>query len=186
MAFDDKNIWVVHHEFFYAHDCIKLESQAWKKFDTFARQTFYTIDGRELPTLAVFIDSSDGNSSNTVKKFTTTWEKYHPIKGSSHAMSELYKKSVTGGYAQQILNVHEGKNTIRKLINFAISDEPELAPVRLHFSASLPHDYLEQVNSEILKPSGGRLQWRLKPGVKRNEALDCLRICNDSYSVCHW
>lgn len=134
----------------------------------------------------MFIDSSDGNSSNTVKKFTTIWEKYHPIKGSSHAMSELYKKSVTGGYAQQILNVHEGKNNIRKLINFAISDEPELAPVRLHFSASLPHDYLEQVNSEILKPAGGRLQWRLKPGVKRNEALDCLRICNDSYSVCHW
>ncbi|EPB3479038.1 terminase gpA endonuclease subunit [Escherichia coli] len=174
LAFDEKNVWVIHHEFFYAHDCIKLESKAWKDFDKFARQTFYSSDGRELPTLAVFIDSSDGNSSNTVKKFSATWEKYHPIKGSSHQMAELYKKSVTGGYSQQILNVHEGKNTIRKLINFAISDEPELAPVRIHFSASLPHDYMEQLNSEVLKPTGGRLQWRLKPGVKRNESLDCL------------
>ncbi|UAT36203.1 phage terminase large subunit family protein [Escherichia fergusonii] len=175
LVFSEKNIWVLHHEFFYAHDCIKLESPAWKDFDKFARQQFRTVDGREIPTLAVFVDSSDGNSSNTVKKFTARWGKYHPIKGSSHQMAELFKNSVTGGYRQQILNVHEGKTTIRKLLNFMIDEENKhLAPTQILFSDSLPHDYMEQLNSEILKPAGGRLQWRLKPGVKRNETLDCL------------
>lgn len=175
LGFDEKNIWVLHHEFFYAYDCIKIESPAWKDFDKFARQQFCTVDGREIPTLAVFVDSSDGNSSNTVKKFTARWGKYHPIKGSSHQMAELFKNSVTGGYRQQILNVHEGKTTVRKLLNFMTSEENKhLSPTQLLFSDSLPHDYMEQLNSEILKPAGGRLQWRLKPGVKRNETLDCL------------
>lgn len=175
LAFDEKNIWVLHHEFCYSHDCVKLESPAWKDFDKIARQQFSTVDGREIPTLAVFVDSSDGNSSNTVKKFTARWGKYHPIKGSSHQMAELFKNSVTGGYRQQILNVHEGKTTIRKLLNFMIDEENKhLAPTQILFSDSLPHDYMEQLNSEILKPAGGRLQWRLKPGVKRNETLDCL------------
>ncbi|MDV0678321.1 terminase gpA endonuclease subunit [Citrobacter freundii] len=174
LAFDEKNTWVVHHEYFYSHDCIKLESPAWAKFDQFARQQFKTSDGRTIPTLAVFVDSSDGNSSNTVKKFTARWGKYHPIKGSSHQMGELYKNSVTGGYRQQILNVHEGKMTVRKLLNFMVGENAHLAPTQLKFSDSLPHDYMDQLNSEVLKPAGGRLQWRLKPGVKRNETIDCL------------
>lgn len=55
-----------------------------------------------------------------------------------------------------------------------LSDEPDLAPTQLHFSASLPHDYFDQLTAEELKPRGGKLQWRLKQGQKRNESLDCL------------
>ncbi|MGR2854761.1 terminase [Erwinia sp. 1181_3] len=174
LAFDEKNAWVIAHEFVYGHDCTKIESPAWANLDKFCRQQFNTPSGRTIPTLAVFVDSSNGNATETVKRFTNRWVKYHPIKGSSSTTSPLFKKSTEAGYKLQILNVHEGKLAIRKLLNHKLSDEPELAPTQLHFSSSLPQDYFEQLTAEELKPRGGKLQWRLKQGIKRNEALDCL------------
>lgn len=174
IAFDEKNVWVLCHEFFYSHDCTKLEAAAWNELDKFCRQDFKTPQGRTVPTLAVFVDSSNGNATETVKRFTGRWAKYHPIKGSSSTTSPLFKRTTEAGYKLQILNVHEGKLTIRKLLNHMLSDEPQLAPTQLHFSSSLPHDYFEQLTAEELKPKGGKLQWRLKQGQKRNEALDCL------------
>ncbi|MDQ0629409.1 phage terminase large subunit GpA-like protein [Pantoea agglomerans] len=174
IAFDEKNIWVLDHSFHYGTDCTKIESEAYKKLDTFCRQQFKSTEGRNIPTLAVFIDSGNGNATDTVKKFTSRWSKYHPIKGSSSTTSPLFKKSTEAGYPLQILNVHEQKLTLRKWVNLAISDEPESATMMLHFSSSLPHDYFEQLSSEVLKPSGSKLVWKLKPGQKRNEALDCL------------
>lgn len=174
LGFDEKNIYVLGHEFFYGHDCTKIESQAWKDLDQFCRQDFRSVDGRIVPTLAVFVDSSNGNATDTVKKFTARWAKYHPIKGSSSTTSDLFKQSTQAGYKLQILNVHEQKNTIRKLLNLMLSTEAENAPIQLHFSSTLPSDYFEQLSAEELKPAGGKLVWRLKKGQKRNEALDCL------------
>ncbi|HHA1270823.1 TPA: terminase gpA endonuclease subunit [Enterobacter mori] len=174
LGFDEKNIYILGHEFFYGHDCTKIESQAWKDLDQFCRQDFRSVDGRIVPTLAVFVDSSNGNATDTVKKFTARWAKYHPIKGSSSTTSDLFKQSTQAGYKLQILNVHEQKNTIRKLLNLMLSTEAENAPIQLRFSSTLPSDYFEQLSSEELKPAGGKLVWRLKKGQKRNEALDCL------------
>ncbi|OFN64348.1 terminase [Enterobacter sp. HMSC055A11] len=174
LGFDEKNIYVLSHEFFYGHDCTKIESQAWKDLDQFCRQDFRSVDGRIVPTLAVFVDSSNGNATDTVKKFTARWAKYHPIKGSSSTTSDLFKQSTQAGYKLQILNVHEQKNTIRKLLNLMLSTEAENAPIQLRFSSTLPSDYFEQLSAEELKPAGGKLVWRLKKGQKRNEALDCL------------
>ncbi|MGR7397582.1 terminase gpA endonuclease subunit [Klebsiella aerogenes] len=174
LGFDEKKIYVLGHEFFYGHDCTKIESQAWKDLDQFCRQDFRSVDGRIVPTLAVFVDSSNGNATDTVKKFTARWAKYHPIKGSSSTTSDLFKQSTQAGYKLQILNVHEQKNTIRKLLNLMLSTEAENAPIQLRFSSTLPSDYFEQLSSEELKPAGGKLVWRLKKGQKRNEALDCL------------
>ncbi|MBL5901581.1 phage terminase large subunit family protein [Lelliottia amnigena] len=174
LGFDEKNIYVLGHEFFYGHDCTKIESQAWKDLDTFCRKDFRSIDGRIVPTLAVFVDSSNGNATDTVKKFTARWAKYHPIKGSSSTTGDLFKRSTQAGYELQILNVHDQKNTIRKLLNLMLSTEAENAPIQLRFSSTLPSDYFEQLSAEELKPAGGKLVWRLKKGQKRNEALDCL------------
>ncbi|UCT07443.1 terminase gpA endonuclease subunit [Enterobacter mori] len=174
LGFDEKKIYVLGHEFFYGHDCTKIESQAWKDLDHFCRQDFRSVDGRIVPTLAVFVDSSNGNATDTVKKFTARWAKYHPIKGSSSTTSDLFKQSTQAGYKLQILNVHEQKNSIRKLLNLMLSTEAENAPIQLRFSSTLPSDYFEQLSSEELKPAGGKLVWRLKKGQKRNEALDCL------------
>ncbi|AFE59043.1 hypothetical protein Q7S_14140 [Rahnella aquatilis HX2] len=174
LAFDEKNIWVLGHEFFYGHDCTKIESQAWADLDKFCKQQFKTNSGRDIPALAVFVDSSNGNATDTVKRFCTRWERYSPIKGASTTTCELFRTSTSAGYKLQVLNVHEGKTTIRKLLNMMISDDPSVSATQLHFSKSLPHDYFEQLNSEVLKPVNGRLQWRLKQGVSRNETLDCL------------
>ena len=142
--------------------------------DQFCRQDFSTVSGRIVPTLAVFIDSSNGNATSTVKTFTARWSKYHPIKGSSSTTGELFKTSTQAGYRLQILNVHDQKNTIRRLMNLMLSSEADNAPVKLRFSSTLPSEYFEQLSAEELKPAGGKLVWRLKKGQKRNEALDCL------------
>jgi len=174
LAFDEKNIFVLGHEFFYSHDCTKIEAPAWKDLDTFCRQDFSTVSGRTVPTLAVFVDSSNGNATDTVKKFTARWAKYHPVKGSSSTTGDLFKTSTQAGYQLQMLNVHDQKNTIRKLLNLMLSSEADNAPVHLRFSSNLPSDYFEQLSAEELRPAGGKLVWRLKKGQKRNEALDCL------------
>jgi len=174
LAFDEKNIYVQGHEFFYSHDCTKIEAPAWKDLDTFCRQDFSTVSGRTVPTLAVFVDSSNGNATDTVKKFTARWAKYHPVKGSSSTTGDLFKTSTQAGYQLQMLNVHDQKNTIRKLLNLMLSSEADNAPVHLRFSSNLPSDYFEQLSAEELRPAGGKLVWRLKKGQKRNEALDCL------------
>nr|WP_249932354.1 phage terminase large subunit family protein [Escherichia coli] len=33
LGFDEKNIYVLGHEFFYARDCTKIEATAWKDLD---------------------------------------------------------------------------------------------------------------------------------------------------------
>lgn len=49
IAFDEKNVWVLGHEFFYSHDCTKLEAAAWNELDKFCRQDFKTPQGRTVP-----------------------------------------------------------------------------------------------------------------------------------------
>jgi len=174
LTFDEKNIWVLDHRFFYGADTTKIEDEAWKKLDQYCRQEFKSETGRTIPTLSIFVDSGNGSATSTVYKFTARWSKYHPIKGSSSTTSPLFKKSTQDGYKLQILNVHEQKLTIRKWLNHAVSDEPEAATMQLHFSSSLPHDYFEQLASEVLKPFGSQLKWVKKPGQARNETLDTL------------
>jgi hypothetical protein len=46
-------------------------------------------------------------------------EIYKPIKGDGRTTIPLYKESTSGGYKFMLLNVNEGKNRIRKLLNAA-------------------------------------------------------------------
>lgn len=46
VGFDEKNIYVLGHEFFYYHDCTKIEAPAWKDLDQFCRQDFSSVLGR--------------------------------------------------------------------------------------------------------------------------------------------
>ncbi|WPO93732.1 terminase gpA endonuclease subunit [Buttiauxella sp. HR94] len=174
LGFDEKNVYVLGHEFFYGHDCTKIESPAWAELDVFCRQQFKTVSGRDTPTLAVFVDSSNGNATATVRTWVRKSSKYHSIKGRSTTTGELFKTSTEAKYPLLLLNVHEQKNNIRKLLNLMLSESPEDSPTQLRFSSSLPSDYFEQLSAEELKPAGGKLVWRLKKSQKRNEALDCL------------
>lgn len=175
MAFNENTQYVLAHEYFYGSDCTKIESPAYDELHTFCQQEFKTPSGRVVPLLSVFIDSSNGSATDTVKKWTRRNSKiYHAIKGASTTKGDLFKKSKTAGYELYILNVHEQKNTIRKTLNLMLT-EPEHSPLQLRFSSSLLNtDYAEQLVAEELKPAGGTLVWKLKKGKKRNESLDCL------------
>lgn len=174
LGFSEDTYYVLGHEIFYGENCTNLESPAWNQFDRFARQQFKSITGRNIPTLAVAVDSANGNATDTVRKFCSRWPKYFCIKGASTTNGELFTSSKKAGYELYILNVHEGKNKIRKLLNLMLSDNPENSPEQLRFSDSLVGDYMNQLNSEELKPHGGKLVWKLKKGESRNETLDCL------------
>jgi len=172
IAFNEKDVWVLCHVFHRSHDCTKDESPAWNELEEFCKQQFKTPSGRIIPTLACFVDS--GNATQTVYRFSSRWAKFSPIKGGKSIDADLFKQSTRGREKLVTLNTQAGKSTVRKLLNHLLSDDPDAAPTRLHFSSSLPFDYYEQLTAEELRPQGGRLMWLLKKGQKRNEALDCL------------
>ena len=172
IAFDEKNVWVLGHEIIRAHDCTKDESPAWNELEKFCKQQFSTVSGRPIPTLGCFVDS--GNATQTVYRFCSKWAKFHAIKGGNSTEAELFKESRSSHNRFLVLNTQRGKSTIRRLLNHMTSDTPEDSPTQLHFSASLPPNYFEQLTAEELRPRGGKLMWQPKKGSTRNETLDCI------------
>lgn len=172
-AFDEKNIWLVDWRALYAPDCTKIEAKAWTELSTYiTKSQFKTQDGRLIPLLATFVDSSNGSATNTVYRFCSSrGDRVHPIKGSSSPNDPLFVKSTKGGQKLILFNVNLAKTEVRKLINGALSEDENL-PMNLHFTDQLPDDWFIQLTSETLKRKGENLYWVLKPGQKRNEAID--------------
>ncbi|CAI1685405.1 Bacteriophage tail assembly protein [Serratia liquefaciens] len=173
MGISERELWVLGHRIFYSPDCTKIEAKAWTELENFITARFKTVTGRDCKVLSAFIDSSNGNATNTVYRFCTRNKLFHPIKGSSSLTSEMFKRSTAGGHQLYMLNVNDGKNEIRKLLNTAVSDDADDTPVRMRFTHDLPQDYFPQLTSEQLKRKGDGLRWVLKKGEKRNESLDC-------------
>jgi len=174
IGFSEKNVYVLDHRAFYAPDCTKPGAKAYTELDNFLNATLTTVSGRKVKVLGSFIDSSNGNATATIYRFSGARKNVMAIKGSSSATSDLFKQSRTGGHELLMLNVNEGKNTIRRLLNGAVSEDREEMPTQIHFTNDLPDDYFEQLTSEELKRKGDNLYWVLKKGFKRNETLDCL------------
>lgn len=174
IGFSEKNVYVLDHRAFYAPDCTKPGAKAYTELDNFLNATLTTVSGRKVKVLGSFIDSSNGNATATIYRFAGSRKNVVAIKGSSSVTSDLFKQSRTGGHELLMLNVNEGKNTIRRLLNGAVSEERNEMPTQLHFTDGLPDDYFEQLTAEELKRKGDNLYWVLKKGYKRNESLDCL------------
>ncbi|MGC1010307.1 terminase gpA endonuclease subunit [Pantoea agglomerans] len=174
IGFSEKNVYVLDHRAFYAPDCTKPGAKAYTELDNFLNATLTTVSGRKVKVLGSFIDSSNGNATATIYRFAGSRKNVVAIKGSSSVTSDLFKQSRTGGHELLMLNVNEGKNTIRRLLNGAVSEERDEMPTQLHFTDGLPDDYFEQLTAEELKRKGDNLYWVLKKGYKRNESLDCL------------
>jgi len=174
IGFSEKKIYVLDHRSFYSPDCTKPGAKAYTELDNFINATLTTTSGRKVKVLGSFIDSSNGNATATIYRFAGSRKNVVAIKGSSSVTSDLFKQSRTGGHDLLMLNVNEGKNTIRRLLNGAVSEDREEMPTQLHFTNDLPDDYFEQLTSEELKRKGDNLYWVLKKGYKRNETLDCL------------
>ncbi|WP_187143575.1 terminase gpA endonuclease subunit [Klebsiella variicola] len=185
VGISEKNYYVLDHRSFYAVDCNKYDSPAYAELQSFINNTkLKTKNGTPLRVLQVWVDSSNGAATNTIYRFCnkTGNEIYKPIKGDGRTTIPLYRESTSGGYKFMLLNVNEGKNRIRKLLNAAMNDEAHEGK-RIHFSHSLPDDAFLQYTSEKRVMKGGQLVWIKRTGSKddRNEMLDTLNYCLISF-----
>lgn len=177
IGFSERKVYVLEHRSYFSPDCTKPGAKAYTELDQYLAAPLRTVTGRTVKVLGSFIDSSNGNATATIYRYASNRKNVHAIKGSSSASGALFKDSTSSGHSFVLLNVNEGKNTIRRLLNGAVSEEWEEMPTQLHFTNGLPDDYFEQLTSEELKRKGDNLYWVVKKGYKRNESLDCLNYC---------
>ncbi|WKS80408.1 phage terminase large subunit family protein [Edwardsiella tarda] len=168
----EHKIYVLDHRSFFALDCTKIDSPCWDELTHFHQSVFKTLNGKRLDVKRVYVDSSNGNATNTVYRYCNQFRNTRAIKGSSSPISELFKSSKTGGHDLLMLNVNEGKNTIRRLLNQALDDTEH--DTEILFSHSLPEDYFLQLTSEKKVLKAGNKVWVKNKSTERNEALDCL------------
>lgn len=94
------------------------------------------------------MDSSNGNATATVYRYCGASTVFKPIKGGTSPTNPLFKQSTAGGHTLINLNVNLGKSNIRQLLNRAVTDNENSKEVQIHFSNSLPDDYMLQLTSE--------------------------------------
>ncbi|HGF8953743.1 TPA: terminase gpA endonuclease subunit [Yersinia enterocolitica] len=174
LGFSDKELYVLGHRFFYSPNCEVRGAKAYQELSQFISQPFKTVSGRRVKVLKAFVDSGNGRATQTVLSYCNSSSILMAIKGSSSKTGTLFKETTSAGNKWCNLNVHEGKMWIRNLINNALSENPDDAPLKILFSHDLPDDYFEQLTSEELRRKGDGFAWLLKQGQKRNESLDTL------------
>ncbi|EMX0834919.1 phage terminase large subunit family protein [Raoultella ornithinolytica] len=183
LGISEKNLYVIDHRSIYSIDCTKIEAPAWNQLTAFSQINFKTVSGKPLKVLAGYVDSSNGNATNTVYRYCSSSKIFKPIKGGASATNPLFNESRTSGHSLINLNVNLGKSNIRQLVNRAVSDDTS-KEVQIHFSHSLPDDYFMQLTSEKRVIKAGNWVWVKKISSERNEALDCLNyalICFNWY-----
>lgn len=141
LGISEKNLYVIDHRSIYSVDCTKIEAPAWNQLTAFSQINFKTVSGKPLKVLAGFVDSSNGNATNTVYRYCSSSKVFKPIKGGGSATNPLFKESRTAGHNLINLNVNLGKSNIRQLVNRAVSDDENSKEVQIHFSHTLPDDY---------------------------------------------
>ncbi|HBQ1658595.1 terminase gpA endonuclease subunit [Klebsiella pneumoniae] len=171
LAFDEKNVWLVDHRYFRGVDCTKAEDKAYAELVAYSNSKFTTPLGKRVKVLRCFIDSSNGGATKQVYKFCNTNRNWTPIKGKSVTTGAFTNDSREAGHELVNINVHEGKNTVRKLLLQALNEPGIEKAMNVHFSHSLPDDYFLQLTAEKLNK---QRRWELRVEGSRNEALDCI------------
>lgn len=183
LGFTDKTLYVLDHRSFYGVDCNQIGSKAYTELTQYSKGVFKTVSGRPVRVLAGFLDSSNGNATQTVYTYCNSYNPlFKPIKGEGCSTTKpLFRSSRTGGHELQILNVNLAKSTVTKMLRTCLVDKNN-PPIR--FSETLPDDYFNQLTAERVDVKNGFKQWSLKVSGSRNEALDCLvyaYICMKHY-----
>lgn len=178
---NEKKIYVLDHRAFHAIDTTKVESPAYKDLIQFLKYPFKTMNGKPLRRFGAFIDSGNGNATNTVYKvcgqYSQSGEKIlTAIKGGNQPHAELFRKSKTAGKDFILLNVNEGKNNLAKLVSQAVHEDAGSFPTNIYFSGDLPDDFFQQITAEKRVYRGGNYVWekRSKSNQDRNEVLDTM------------
>ena len=184
LGFTEKTLFVLDHRSFFGVDCNQIGSKAFTELTQYSKGVFKTVSGRPVRVLAGFLDSSNGNATQTVYTYCNSYNPlFKPIKGEGCSTTKpLFRSSRTGGHELQILNVNLAKSTINKMLRTCLVDKKNNPPIR--FSETLPDDYFNQLTAERVDVKNGFKQWSLKVSGSRNEALDCLvyaYICMKHY-----
>lgn len=151
-------------------------SPVWNDLDDWLQKLRCYAEGGELPVSAAFIDSSDGNFSEDIYKFTKAREsrRVFSIKGHSrHGSPYISKPSKVGRVNAALFNIytHAGKSKIIHRIN-----EEQIGPGYCHFPDNVERgydeDYFKGLMSEkyVVKAAGETGEWvKVR---KRNEPFD--------------
>jgi phage terminase large subunit GpA-like protein len=153
MGFNESELFVLGYRYFYSPNCEIKGAKAYSDLAVFCQQKFRTVSGRTVPVLKVAVDSGNGRATQTVHSFCQAYKRFEAIKGSSSTNGPLFKSSTSEGRQFYMLNVHEGKNWVRSLLNNALSEKND-APLKIRFAHDLPDDYFDQLTSETLERSG--------------------------------
>lgn len=175
LGFSETELFVLGYRYFYSPNCEVKGAKAYTELAAFCNQQFRTASGRTVPVLKVAVDSGNGRATQTVHSFCQSYKRFEAIKGSSSTISPLFKRSTSEGRQFYMLNVHEGKNWVRSLLNNALSEKND-APLKIRFAHDLQDDFFDQLTAEKLERSGTGFRWKCIPG-RRNEALDTLVYC---------
>jgi phage terminase large subunit GpA-like protein len=123
MGFNESELFVLGYRYFYSPNCEIKGAKAYSDLAVFCQQKFRTVSGRTVPVLKVAVDSGNGRATQTVHSFCQAYKRFEAIKGSSSTNGPLFKSSTSEGRQFYMLNVHEGKNWIRSLLNNALSEK---------------------------------------------------------------
>jgi phage terminase large subunit GpA-like protein len=145
--------------------------------------------GFKVPTSAVSIDSSDGQTNDAVYHWVRAMSKKYPtvkvmaIKGASDntdkeifaaPLRSIDHKTPTKASKYGLRVFIVGTNKAKDLFTARIQLEGG-GPGRVHYYESIRADYFDQITSEVKAPSRryrGKKVWQKKAGV-RNEGFDC-------------
>lgn len=180
---DGEEAWVIKHKLIMG-DPGKLG--VWADLDYDLRNTVcLTEDGRKLRIKATCVDSGGHHGSMVLsfararanRKVYATKGVGNDHKGSKHIWAGSAKRTKNAGDRLWIVGVDTAKDGLQARLRIVPGEGPH--PKAVHFpTTGLSADYYEQLTSEMVVTElsrEGRLQrrWKMKPGQKRNEALDC-------------
>ncbi|MEE9117960.1 MAG: terminase gpA endonuclease subunit [Calditrichia bacterium] len=153
--------------------------------------SFERKDGRKFPVSIAFIDSGDGNLTDTVYRFTERWDNCYPSKGFA---SLKLKKGETGTYDMvgttnfrkyRPARVAEGNITLyemstnyykTRIYNNLTVTRKETGQQRPGF-CDFPIDYNEKYFKMLTAEEKRRDGTFYCPSGRRNESLDCRVMC---------
>ncbi len=158
---------------------------AWEKLNEWALETglvFRKKDGREIPVSTTFVDSGDGNLTETVYRFTGRWNATFPIKGfrqvGQHngvdkATATDYKRYRASKVSDDIwlysISTNHYKKGIYNNLKIKRKDLDIQPPGFCDFPVDRPDNYFKMLTAEEMRIDGNFYC----PDGKRNEALDC-------------
>lgn len=169
-------------------DIKDVKDPVWGELDKLLATPIPTANNAVLGVSAASLDSSDGQTNDSVYSYVRTRQKYGvmAIKGASidSREREIYtrppqsidasrankSKAAKYGLRVNIVGTHKAKTLIDQRLRLTGT-----GPGRMHWYQDIRADYFEQLTNEVLAPhprNPSRMVWQLKSG-RRNEALDC-------------